>query len=203
MALQSRMRLAGPMIIAMAMSAGPALAQEPVPGIDAYITKAMADWKVPGLAVAIVRGDSVIYARGYGVRKVGTTDAVNDRTLFEIGSSSKSFTATLVALMVSDGKMRWDDRLTKYLPDLRLQDPVANAEITVRDALSHRTGLSRHDFSWMSAGVSRERERFPAWRFARRWSAERRLSRFRSARGGPQSARDVHRGRGCRCAWAR
>jgi len=156
MALQSRMRLAGPMIIAMAMSAGPALAQEPVPGIDAYITKAMADWKVPGLAVAIVRGDSVIYARGYGVRKVGTTDAVNDQTLFEIGSSSKSFTATLVAIMVSDGKMRWDDRLTKYLPDLRLQDPVANAEITVRDALSHRTGLSRHDFSWMSAGVSRD-----------------------------------------------
>jgi CubicO group peptidase (beta-lactamase class C family) len=106
--------------------------------------------------VAIVRGDSVIYARGYGVRKVGTTDAVNDQTLFEIGSSSKSFTATLVAMMVSDGKMRWDDRIAMYLPDLRLQDPVANAELTLRDALSHRTGLSRHDFSWMDAGFTRE-----------------------------------------------
>lgn len=150
------MRLAGGMIVAMAMSARPALAQEPFPGIDAYINKAMTDWKIPGLAVAIVRGDSVIYAKGYGVRKVGTTDAVNDRTLFEIGSSSKSFTATVVAMMVSDGKMRWDDRIALYLPELRLQDPVANAELTLRDALSHRTGLSRHDFSWMSAGVSRD-----------------------------------------------
>src|SRR5688572_19870128 len=150
------LRFAGPMIIAMSMGAVPALAQEPFPGIDAYITKAMADWKVPGLAVAIVRGDSVIYAKGYGVRKVGTTDAVNDRTLFEIGSSSKSFTATLVAMMVSDGKMRWEDRVAMYLPDLRLQDPVANAELTLRDALSHRSGLSRHDFSWMAAGISRE-----------------------------------------------
>jgi CubicO group peptidase (beta-lactamase class C family) len=144
------------LLVAVAVSARPAVAQEPFPGIDAYINKAMTDWKIPGLAVAIVRGDSVIYAKGYGVRKVGTTDAVNDRTLFEIGSSSKSFTATIVAMMVSDGKMRWDDRLTKYLPDLRLQDPVANAEVTLRDALSHRTGLSRHDFSWMSAGVSRD-----------------------------------------------
>ena len=155
--LSRRMRLAGLMIsVAMAMIAGPALAQEPFPGIDAYITKAMADWKVPGLAVAIVRGDSVIYAKGYGVRKVGTTDAVNDQTLFEIGSSSKSFTATLVAMMVSDGKMRWEDRVATYLPDLRLQDPVANAELTLRDALTHRGGLSRHDFSWMSAGISRD-----------------------------------------------
>ena len=148
--------LAASMIIVGAVSARPALAQEPFPGIDAYITKAMADWKVPGLAIAVVRGDSVIYAKGYGVRKVGTTDAVDDRTLFEIGSSSKSFTATLVAMMVSDGKMRWDDRLAKYLPDLQLQDPVANAEVTLRDALSHRTGLARHDFSWMSSGASRE-----------------------------------------------
>ncbi len=148
--------VAASMLVAVAIHTRPVRAQEPFPGIDAYITKAMADWKVPGLAVAIVRGDSVIYAKGYGVRKVGTTDAVNDRTLFEIGSSSKSFTATLVAMMVADGKMRWDDRLTKYLPDLRLQDPVANAEITVRDALTHRTGLSRHDFSWMAAGVSRD-----------------------------------------------
>ena len=93
------MRLAGVLIVAMAMSARTGLAQEPFPGIDAYITKAMADWKVPGLAVAIVRGDSVIYAKGYGVRKVGTADAVNDRTLFEIGSSSKSFTATVVAMI--------------------------------------------------------------------------------------------------------
>ena len=131
-------------------------AQEPFPGLDAYVNKAIADWKVPGLAVAIVRNDSVIYAKGYGVQRAGGDTPVNDRTLFEIGSSSKSFTATLVAMMVTDGKMRWDDRLVTYLPNLRVQDPVANAEMTVRDALTHRTGLSRGDFAWMAAGISRD-----------------------------------------------
>ena len=131
-------------------------AQEPFPGLDAYVNKAIADWKVPGLAVAIVRNDSVIYAKGYGVQRTGAITPVNDRTLFEIGSSSKSFTATLVAMMVTDGKMKWDDRLVMYLPNLRVQDPVANAEITVRDALTHRTGLSRGDFAWMATGLSRD-----------------------------------------------
>ncbi len=150
-------------------------AQEPFPALDAYVTKAMADWKVPGLSLAIVRNDSVVYAKGYGVRRVGTATPVDDRTLFEIGSSSKSFTATLVAMLVSDGKMRWDDRITTYIPWFRLQDPVASAELTLRDALSHRSGLSRGELTWMAAGISREevlrRVRFlkPAWPFRSRW----------------------------------
>src|SRR3954462_1478173 len=82
--------------------ATPVAAQEPFPGLDAYVTKAMSGWKVPGLSIAIVRNDSVLYAKGYGLQRVGTTTAVNDQTLFEIGSSSKSFTATLVAMMVTD-----------------------------------------------------------------------------------------------------
>jgi CubicO group peptidase (beta-lactamase class C family) len=132
------------------------LAQEPFPGLDAYVSKGMADWRIPGLALAIVRNDSVLYAKGYGVQKLGTNTPVDDRTLFEIGSSSKSFTATLVAMLVSDGKMRWDERLATYLPWFRLQDPVANAELTLRDALSHRSGLPRAELSWMYAGISRE-----------------------------------------------
>ena len=141
--------------VCAALVAGHAAAQEPFPGLDAYVTKAMADWKIPGLAIAIVRNDSVLWAKGYGVRKVGTSERVDERTLFEIGSSSKSFTATIVAMLVTDGKVRWDERLATYLPELRLRDPVANAELTFRDALSHRTGLSRHDLSWMSAGNTR------------------------------------------------
>ena len=86
--------------------AGRVAAQEPFPGLDAYVNKAMADWKVPGLSVAVVRNDSVLYTKGYGILKIGTTAAVDERTLFEIGSSSKSFTATLVAMLVTDGKMR-------------------------------------------------------------------------------------------------
>ena len=150
-------------------------AQEPFPGLDAYIAKARADWKIPGLAVAIVRNDSVLWAKGYGVKNVRGTDPVDDKTLFEIGSSSKSFTATIVAMLVADGKMRWDDRLTNYLPSFQLYDPDANAHVTVRDALTHRAGLARAELSWMYAGVDRDellrRMRFlkPAYDFRTRW----------------------------------
>jgi len=129
---------------------------EPFPGLDAYVTKAMADWKVPGLALAVVRNDSVLYAKGYGVQKLGAPTPVDDRTLFEIGSSSKSFTAMLVGMLVTDGKMRWDDRVAAHLPGFRLYDPVASAELTLRDALSHRSGLTRGELTWMYAGGSRD-----------------------------------------------
>jgi CubicO group peptidase (beta-lactamase class C family) len=148
---------------------------EPFPGLDAYVTKAMADWKVPGLALAVVRNDTVLYTKGYGVRKAGTTERADDQTLFEIGSSSKSFTALLVGMMVTDGKMRWDERVATYLPNFRLYDPVASAELTLRDALSHRSGLTRGELSWMYAGGTREevlrRVRYlkPAAPFRARW----------------------------------
>ncbi|HEU5217404.1 MAG TPA: serine hydrolase [Gemmatimonadales bacterium] len=164
-------------VLATATAAGAQQgSREPFPGLDAWITRAMAEWKVPGLALAVVRNDSVLYTRGYGVKLVGTTDVVDDRTLFEIGSSSKSFTATLVAMLVTDGKMRWDDKIAAFLPDFRLNDPVASAELTVRDALTHRSGLSRGDLSWMAAGVTRDevlhRIRFlrPSAPFRSRWS---------------------------------
>ena len=76
-------------------------------------------------------------------RRARNRRPVNEQTLFEIGSSSKAFTATLVAMIVSDGKMRWDDQLTDYLPDFRMYDPVANESVTLRDALSHRSGIAR------------------------------------------------------------
>ena len=150
-------------------------AQEPFPGLDAYVTKAMAGWKVPGIGLAIVRNDSVIYAKGYGVQKVGSATPVDDKTLFEIGSSSKSFTATLVAMMVTDGKMKYDALMSTYLPDFKLYDPVASAELTVRDALTHRSGLSRGELAWLSSGATREqvlhRVRFlkPTQPFRTRW----------------------------------
>ena len=142
--------------VALAIAAGVAGAQEPFPGLDAYITKAVQTWKVPGLSVAIVRNDSVIYAKGFGVLKVGSKTPVDAKTLFEIGSSSKAFTATLVAMMVTDGKMRFDDRLTNYLPDFRMYDAVANEAVTVRDALTHRTGIARGELVWLGADIGRD-----------------------------------------------
>jgi CubicO group peptidase (beta-lactamase class C family) len=131
-------------------------AQEPYPGLDAYIAKSLRDLKVPGAAVAIVRNDSVIYLKGFGVLAKDSQVPVNPQTLFEIGSSSKAFTATLVAMMVSDGKMNYDDLISKYLPDFKLYDPYASAQVTIRDALEHRSGIPRDEAIWIDAGDSRE-----------------------------------------------
>jgi CubicO group peptidase (beta-lactamase class C family) len=164
--------LAAPLLLAPARLS----AQEPYPGLERYVDAAIRTWKVPGLAIAIVRNDSVIYAKGFGVQAVGASAAVDDRTLFEIGSSSKAFTATLVAMLVSDGRMQYDQKLADLLPGFRLADPVANAEVTVRDALTHRAGLSRAELAWLGAGVSREevlhRLRFlkPESPFRSKWS---------------------------------
>src|SRR3954469_10282870 len=124
-------------------------AQEPYSGLESYVNSAIKTWKVPGLAIAIVRNDSVIYTHGFGTLALGSTTPVDDHTLFEIGSSSKAFTATLVAMMVTDGKMKYDQKLTELLPDFRLYDAEANAEATVRDALTHRTGIARGELAWL------------------------------------------------------
>lgn len=142
---------------------------------DSYAIQAMAQWKVPGVAIAIVRNDSVIHVRGYGVRRLGTADSVDAQTLFAIGSSSKAFTATSVAMLVDEGKVRWDDKATQYLPGFQLFDSYATRELTVRDLLSHRSGLSRGDLMWYGSAYSRDdilrRVRFlePSWGFRERF----------------------------------
>jgi len=151
-------------------------AQEPYPGFDAYVTKALQTAKVPGAAVAIVRNDSVIYAKGFGVLAAGSNTPVNDQTRFEIGSSSKAFTAALVAMMVSDGKMKYDDLISQYLSDFKLYDPAASAQVTIRDALEHRSGIGRGESMWIDLGTSRDevlhRVRFlkPESSFRSTWS---------------------------------
>jgi CubicO group peptidase (beta-lactamase class C family) len=149
---------------------------EPFPGLDTYIANAVKTWKIPGIGVAIVRNDSVLFTKGYGTLAVNSTTPVNDQTLFEIGSSSKAFTATLVAMLVSDGKMHFDDRITQYLPDFRMYDPLASAEVTMRDALTHRSGIARGELVWLGSGATRaevlHRVRFlkPESPFRSRWS---------------------------------
>ena len=151
----------------------PAFAQqkETYAGYDAYVNQALATWKVPGAAIAIVRNDSVIYAKGYGLKEIGKPDRVDERTFFAIGSSSKAFTSAAVAMLVDERKVRWDDAVSKYLPDLQLFDPYATRELTVRDILSHRSGLSRGDLLWYGSDLSRDqilhRVRFlePSWSF--------------------------------------
>lgn len=127
---------------------------EPIPGLDAYVNRAMATWKVPGLALAIVRNDSVIYVKGYGVRSIESKAPVDGHTVFAIGSDTKAFTGALVAMMVTDGKMRYDDPITRYLPQFEMYDPWVTREATIRDALTHRIGLNQHDAVWYGTHLS-------------------------------------------------
>ena len=170
------MQFAAGVLIAGLAFTRPLSAQEPYPGFDAYVAKALVTLRVPGAAVAIVRNDTVLYVKGFGVLAAGSQTLVNERTLFEIGSSSKAFTATVVSMMVSDGKMKYDDLVSKYLPDFKLADPAASAQVTLRDALSHRSGIGRGELIWIDAGTSRDdvlhRVRFlrPESSFRSKWS---------------------------------
>lgn len=152
-------------LVAMALSAQNA----PLTGLDGYISQALHDFKVPGLAIAIVKNDSIVLMKGYGTRTMEKNEPVDEHTLFAIGSSSKAFTATLVAMMVDAGKMRWDDPATKYLAGLQMYDPYVTRELNVRDLLTHRSGLARGDVMWYAGGYDRDevlrRVRFlqPSW----------------------------------------
>ncbi|MGH8280732.1 MAG: serine hydrolase domain-containing protein, partial [Gammaproteobacteria bacterium] len=131
-------------------------AAPPLSDIDAYVQKIMQDWKVPGLAVAVVKDGKVVLARGYGVRELDRPAKVDADTLFTIASNSKAFTAAALGTLVAQGKLHWDDPVTKYLPDFELSDPWVTREITVRDLLTHRSGYCDPIFMWFTTGFNRE-----------------------------------------------
>src|SRR2546430_8356886 len=159
-------------VIAAAAPVPAARAQDaPLRGFDAYVEQALRDWRVPGVAVAVVRNDSVVFSKGYGVRELGKPARVDAHTLFAIGSTTKAFTAAALALLVDSGKVAWDDPVTKHLPALELADPYVTRELTVRDLLTHRSGLPRGDLAWYGSGFDRSevlrRVRYlkPRWSF--------------------------------------
>ena len=121
---------------------------DPLAGFDAYVARAVADWKVPGFAIAVVKDGKVAFAKGYGVRELGRPEQVDEHTVFAIGSTTKAMTAALAGMLVDEGKLAWDDPVVKHLPSFQLRDPVATREVTVRDLLTHRAGLGNADFLW-------------------------------------------------------
>jgi CubicO group peptidase (beta-lactamase class C family) len=128
----------------------------PLEGLDGYIGAALRDWEVPGLAIAVVKDDAVVLAKGYGVRKLGERTPVDEHTIFAIASCSKAFTAAALAMLVDEGKIAWDDPVTKHLRDFQLHDTYSSREITVRDLLCHRSGLPRYDMIWYASAASRD-----------------------------------------------
>jgi len=108
---------------------------------DEYIRGMMEEHKLPGLAVAVVRDDAVVYSRGFGVRKLGESDPVNEHTLFQAASITKTFTAALMGMLKDQGKIAWDDPVNKYIGDFRLMDDFVTDKLTIRDVLAMRTGI--------------------------------------------------------------
>ena len=103
--------------------------------------KVLTTFDVPGIAVAVVKDGKVIHAKGYGVRSLVTKQKVDENTLFGIASNSKAFTAAALAMLIDEGKMSWDDKVTDYIPEFKMYNPYVTDEFTVRDLLTHRSGL--------------------------------------------------------------
>ena len=112
-----------------------------IPEFEAYIASGMKAFDVPGLAIGIVVGDKLVYAKGFGVRSKTSSVPVDTRTIFQIGSTTKAFLATTLAIMVDRGKLRWDDRVVDLDPDFQLRDPWVTREFRVFDLLAQRSGL--------------------------------------------------------------
>ena len=129
-------------------------AADPARELDAYTAQAVKDWGAVGLAIAVVKDGRVVFEKGYGVRELGKPDLVDTTTLFAIGSTTKAMTSAAIGMLVDEGKVRWDDPVTNYLPSFQLKDPWATRETTVRDLLTHRAGLPNADYFWYGTNNS-------------------------------------------------
>ncbi|MBR9990662.1 MAG: serine hydrolase [Gemmatimonadetes bacterium] len=127
----------------------------PLAGLDDYITGALPQWEVPGLAIAVIRNDSLIYARGFGVRELGGSGAVDEHTMFAIASTTKAMTVAALGMLVDEEQISWDDRVSDHLPAYQLADPFIAHELTIRDLLTHRSGISRSDNLWIAGPFDR------------------------------------------------
>lgn len=140
----------------MAQKRKPTAPPDRFAGLDTSFARVLSDWKVAGFAVAVVEKGKVVYSKGFGYRDYDKKLPVTPNTLFAIGSCTKAFTSSLVGLLQKDGKIEYDQPVTKYLPDLKFYNDDLNNHLTVRDMMCHRTGLPRHDFSWYLANTTRD-----------------------------------------------
>jgi len=126
--------------------------------IDGRIEAMLADWTTPGVAVAVVRDDSIVFARGYGVRTLGKPGLVGPETRFAVASNTKAFTAALLVQLQEEGKLAVDDLVIDHLPEFRMDDPWITQEIQIRDLLTHRSGLPTFggDHLWIGQDLPRD-----------------------------------------------
>lgn len=139
---RSGFALAGAALAGSAAAAAPTRVQPLIPELEAYIQSGMPAFGVPGAAIAIVSGDQVVYAKGFGVRQLGDADAVTPDTVFQAGSTTKAFLATVLAIAVDRHKLKWTDRVVDLYPEFSLRDPYVTREFRVFDLLAQRSGLA-------------------------------------------------------------
>ena len=113
-------------------------------------------WESPSVAVGVVKDGKVVLCEGFGRRDVEKDLPATGRTLYQIGSCSKAFTSALVAILVDQGKLDWDAPITRYVPDIRFYDDFTTETVTLRDLLSHRTGMPRHEYAWYGTDFNKE-----------------------------------------------
>lgn len=130
-------------------------AKDTLQGIDEVVEQALKEYEIPGLALGIVVDGQVIYSKGYGYRDLEKKKAVSPDTIFCIGSCTKAFTSFLAGVLVDEGVLSWDENILDILPDFRLYDTYATQHMTIRDLLTHRSGMPRHDYMWYNSTISR------------------------------------------------
>ncbi|MEO6323499.1 MAG: serine hydrolase [Thermoanaerobaculia bacterium] len=124
--------------------------------LESFASSAMVEEKIPGMAYAVVKDDQVVFAKGFGVKKLGESAPIDDHTIFEVGSTTKAFTAALLGMLVDEGKLSWDDRVVDILPDFRMYEPYVTRELRIADLVSQRSGTPAYSLDMMSyLGFSR------------------------------------------------
>lgn len=141
--------------------ASPAAAADPtvekrIRGLDVYLEKIVKDWNVPGIGVGVVVNDRLVFARGYGFRDYGGKLPFTAKTVVPIASNTKLFTAVAAGLLVEEGKLDWDKPVRRSVPGIRFYNDELDATVTIRDMLSHRTGITRHDTIWYKSDFTRQ-----------------------------------------------
>jgi len=144
--------------LALIVTTGLCYCQVDLKKLDAYYEKALKDWGVPGMSLAIVKDGKMIFAKGYGVNETGKPEKPDENTLYAIASNSKSFTSAIIAQLVQEGKLSWEDKVKTHLPYFELYDPWVSSECNIRDLLSHRVGLGTFsgDMIWYRSTLSGE-----------------------------------------------
>jgi len=125
-------------------------------GLDTFVVRVLKSWNAPGVSIAVIEKNKVVYTGGFGYRDYEKKLPVTENSLFAIGSCTKAFTAAMLGMLEKEGKLSIDKPVRDYLPELKFQNEYANNHVTLRDMMSHRTGLPRHDLSWYGSTASRK-----------------------------------------------